>query len=201
MKASLKLLFLSSATMLCLAESPKNEIALGIGGIPSISRGTAPSLDAGAGMAFEINYSRRVANLQAVAIYGEVEFLASPSRQISSVNTALTHDFASLYVTPGIRVSLLPGARISPFAVIGGGYGDYEQSTALINGKPNPAPRERSVGVFDFGGGVDFRVFRFLALRGSIRDFYTGSPDYNLSSISGSQHNVAATGSIVLRWK
>ena len=126
--------------------------------------------------------------------------MASPLRDVSTSVTTATHDFASLYVTPGIRVKFLPASRISPYAVIGGGYGDYEQSTALINGRPNPASRQLARGVFDFGAGVDVRVWRFIALRGEARDFFTGSPEYNIATISGGQHNVVATGAIVLRW-
>jgi len=42
-------------------------------------------------------------------------------------------------------------------------------------------------------------VWRFLALRGEVRDFYTGTPDYNLR-ITGRQHNVVAGAGLVLRW-
>ena len=126
--------------------------------------------------------------------------MASPLRDVSTSVTTATRDFASLYVTPGIRVKFLPASRISPYAVVGGGYGDYEASAALFNGRPNPVSRQLARGVFDFGAGVDVRVWRFIALRGEARDFFTGSPDYNIATISGGQHNVVATGAIVLRW-
>jgi hypothetical protein len=48
--------------------------------------------------------------------------------------------------------------------------------------------------------GGDVRVWRWVALRGEARDFYSGSPDYNVASLSGGQHNVFAGGAIVLRW-
>jgi hypothetical protein len=56
--------------------------------------------------------------------------------------TSATQDFASLYVTPGVRLKAFPKSRISPYLAIGSGYADYEQSTAGINGQPNPASRE-----------------------------------------------------------
>ena len=46
----------------------------------------------------------------------------------------------------------------------------------------------------------DVHVWRFVALRGEARDFYTGSPNYNIASISGGQHNIVATGAFVIRW-
>ena len=195
-------LFLLPAA-LCLAQEDtahKNEIAFGLGGIPTLSRSDSPSLDAGSGVAFQVNYGRRFLGGDKWALYGEINFLASPLREVSSSVTTATHDFASLYLTPGIRVKFRPSSRISPYAVVGGGYADYEQSFTRIDGRPNQASRQLARGVFDFGAGVDVRVWRFVALRGEARDFYTGAPDYNIASISGGQHNVVATGGFVLRW-
>src|SRR5271170_3703158 len=89
-------------------------------------------------------------------------------RHVSSQN------FASLYVTPGLRLKAFP--------------------TTEINGQRNPASRELARGVFDFGAGVDVRVWRWVALRGEARGFYSGSPDYNVASLTGGQHNVFAGG-------
>jgi hypothetical protein len=55
-------------------------------------------------------------------------------------------------------------------------------------------------GVFDFGAGLDIRIWRLLALQGEARDYYTGSPDYNVATISGRQQNIVATGGFVPRW-
>jgi opacity protein-like surface antigen len=195
-------LFLLPAA-LCLAQEnavPKNELAFGLGGIPALSRSDSPRLDAGSGVAFQVNYGRRFLNSSKVALYGEINFVASPLREVSTGVGSATHDFASLYLTPGIRVKFRPTSRISPYALVGGGYADYEQSLARIDSRPNQAPRQLARGVFDFGAGVDVHVWRFVAIRGEARDFYTGSPNYNVASISGGQHNVVATGGFVLRW-
>jgi opacity protein-like surface antigen len=201
MRTKIALLLLPAAW--CFAQenvAHKNELAFGLGGIPALSRADSPSLAAGSGVAFQVNYGRRFLDDNKVALYGEINFIASPQREVSSSVSTVTHDFASLYITPGIRVKFRPNARVSPYAVVGGGYADYEQSLTRIDGRPNPAPRELARGVFDFGAGVDVRMWRFVALRGEARDFYTGAPDYNLASVSGGQHNVVATGAFVLRW-
>ena len=52
----------------------------------------------------------------------------------------------------------------------------------------------------DFGGGVGTRLWRWIGLRFEIRDFYTGSPAYNLPNLGGGQHNVVAGGGFVLKW-
>ncbi len=203
MKTKFTLLLLPAMAGLCLAQEEsahKNELAFGLGGITALARADTPGLDAGSGVALQVNYGRRFLSGNKAALYGEINFLASPLRDVSTSVTTATRDFASLYVTPGVRAKFLPASRISPYAVIGGGYADYQQSTALFDGRPNPASRQLARGVFDFGAGVDVRVWRFIAVRGEARDFFTGSPDYNITTISGGQHNVVATGAIVLRW-
>jgi opacity protein-like surface antigen len=203
MKAKLTVLLFAALAAVCFAQEDagqKNELALGLGGLPALSRSDTPSLDAGTGVAFQVNYGRRFLNHRKVALYGEINFLASPLRYVSSSVPTATHDFASLYLTPGIRVKFLPTSRISPYALVGGGYADYEQSTMRIDGQPNSVSRELARGVFDFGAGVEVRVWRFLALRGEARDFYSGSPAYNIPTISGGQHNIVATGALVLGW-
>jgi hypothetical protein len=49
-----------------------------------------------------------------------------------------------------------------------------------IDGRPNQVSPELARGVFDFGARVDVHLWRFLAIRGEARDFYTGSPNYNI---------------------
>ena len=50
--------------------------------------------------------------------------------------------------------------------------------------------------IFDFGGGLDYKVFRFLGLRGEVRDFLSGNPNLNVALSSSTQHNVVASGGI-----
>lgn len=81
-----------------------------------------------------------------MVLYGEINFIASPLRDVSTAIATATHDFASLYVAPGVRVKLRPASRISPYAVVGGGYADYEQSLTRIDGRSNQGPREPARG-------------------------------------------------------
>jgi opacity protein-like surface antigen len=203
MKAKLTLLLFAALAAVCFAQEDSahnNELALGLGGLPALSRSDTPRLDTGSGVAFQVNYGRRLFKGRKVDLYGEINALANPLRDVSSSIPTATHDFASLYITPGIRVKFLPTSKISPYALVGGGYADYEQSTTRINGQPNSVSRELARGVFDFGAGVEVRVWRFVALRGEARDFYSGSPGYSIATVSGGQHNVVATGALVLGW-
>ena len=110
-------LLLPVAVVLCNGQelAPKNELGFTLGGIPSLSRSTSQeSLDPGAGTAFGVNYGRRFVSGNKVALYGELNFLASPLRDVSSNNGSATKNFASLYVTPGVRLKFFPRSAISP---------------------------------------------------------------------------------------
>ena len=179
----------------------KQEVGLTLGGLTATDRTSTngTQFNVGSGISLQANYEYRLLHAGPAALYVGVHFLASPQRQITSLNGSLTHDIASLYITPNLMVKLFPHSRIIPWGAIGGGYGDYEQSTTVLSGALNGAPRELSRGVLMYGGGIDVPIWRFVALRGEIRDFYTGNAAYNLP-LSNSQHNVTAGGGIVLRF-
>src|SRR6266567_1426282 len=107
MQAKITLSLLPVFSVVCFAQensAARNELAFGLGGIPALSRSNTPLLEPGSGLAFQVNYGRRFFNGNTVALYGEINFLASPLRDVSTSVTTATHDFASLYLTPGIRV-------------------------------------------------------------------------------------------------
>jgi opacity protein-like surface antigen len=197
----LKSLFLSTIAV-CLAvpaSAQRHELGFTLGNIAGPTQSSPlGSLNLTSGYALQANYGYRFWEGDTIAILGEIHFLANPLRDVRSENPAATRDVATLYLTPGVRVKFFPKAKISPYAVAGGGYGLYEQSTSRIDGRPNEAPRTTNRGVFDFGGGVDVRVWRLFGLRGEVRDFYTGNPSFNAPLRSSGQHNVVAGGGFTL---
>src|SRR5260370_8044228 len=65
--------------------APKNELAFGLGGIPSTPRNTTRDrLALGPGTALQVNYGRRFVSGEHLALYGEINFLASPLQGVSS---------------------------------------------------------------------------------------------------------------------
>jgi opacity protein-like surface antigen len=153
----------------------------------------------GAGTALQANYGHRIWQGDTAAVYAEVHFLGNPQRLVTAPNQTLTRDVATIFLTPGVRVKFRPLDAVSPYVVGGGGYAVFEQSLTRLDGQPNGAPRTIGRGAFMFGGGVDVKLWRFIALRVEARDFYSGSPAYNTSSLAGGQHNVTIGGGVVLR--
>jgi hypothetical protein len=189
--------------MPAMADDPpaKHEIGLTLGGLLGGEKtGGAARLDLGSGVALQANYGYRLLSGSAAALYGEVHFLANPLRDVTSANQSLTRDVATLYVTPGVRVKLLPRRAIAPYVAAGAGWSLYEQSTTTLGGSTNPASRLVSHGAFDYGAGVDCKFWRFVGLRAEVRDFFTGQPAYNSASFHGGQHNVVVGGGLVLKF-
>src|SRR5439155_11106847 len=80
-----------------------------------------------------------------------------------------------------VRVKFNPEGGLSPWLSFGGGY------VRFLEKKPTDGPSfvpGTNTGTFVFGGGVDTRtvlqVFRIpIGFRAEVRDFYSGSPNYN----------------------
>jgi hypothetical protein len=98
-----------------------------------------------------------------------------------------------LFITPGLRLKLLPVSPISSWVALGGGLARY-------NGANKAA--------IEYGGGLDFKTgLPLLGLRAEVRDFVT--EDFLNGSIGSvialnssglHHHNVLIGGGIVLRF-
>lgn len=194
---------LLAATFPVQAFAQSNDLTLSLGGIPNQSRSfrspSAGSVQISADVSLGANYGHRLLDAEFAAIYGEIQFVALPNRSLTAPTTTVPQNYASLYVTPGLRLKVLPTARLSPWVALGGGYALYEQSAKLSNGQ-NSTSKFLSRGVFDFGGGLDYQLFRLFGLRGEVRDFVSGNLNLNAALSSSTQHNIVASGGISVRF-
>jgi hypothetical protein len=190
---------------LCLCAHPvlaqNQEVTLSLGGVFSQSRSFQATGTAQISSDFDLeaNYGYRFLYTNIAALYGEIEFVALPNRSVTAATAIVPKNYASLYVAPGLRLKFAPGARLSPWVAAGGGYALYQQSAQFSNGQ-NTTNKFLNRGVFDFGGGVDYTLFRFLGLRGEVRDLVSGNPNLNVALSSSTQHNVISSGGIVVRF-
>src|ERR1700756_3923447 len=184
------------------ARGQNQELTFSLGGIPGQTRtfqGSAGTAQISADRSFGINYGHRFLDAKIAALYGEIEFVAIPNRGVIPATAIVPQSYASLYLAPGLRLKFFPSSRLSPWGAVGGGYALYEQSAKLSNGQ-NETDKFLNRGVFDYGGGLDFRLFRFIGLRAEVRDFLSGNPDLNAKLNSSAQHNVVASGGLILRF-
>jgi opacity protein-like surface antigen len=102
--------------------------------------------------------------------------------------------YSEFYGTPGVRLHVPVGSRVSFYGAAGGGYGSFQAELDSVS-QGGPEHRNSNYhGVIDFGGGMDFRLTRLLSLRGEIRDFVTGR---DLGGVDGRNHVLTLFGMAV----
>jgi len=139
----------------------------------------------------------RLLDAKAASLHVELPVAGMPSQTLKFANVSSIglNDFSTLFITPALRLKLLPVAPISPWVSFGGGWARYSLSGT-----------SSSKAAVQYGGGIDFKLAPAIGLRAEVRDFVTGDPNFGLVSVlSGSNsglhhHNILAGGGLVLRF-
>lgn len=184
--------------VMAVAQEEKNELG-GIIGRTFISdqgiQGATffdPVIHSGKGLTFGAEYARRLYVAPVYSISGEVVFAYNPDEDLNagmSGFAVVPTDYKQLFVTPAVRVNLFPTTAVSPWVSFGGGFGHFSQGNNLDYGGTNPG-KSTTNGVVQGGLGLDIKVWRRLSMRGQVRDFWSGVPDFPLAPTGKSrQHN------------
>jgi hypothetical protein len=186
-----------------LASSPagaqtRYDIGLLLGWTKTSDEGSVLPFDRGT--TYQASFNVLISKIDSVAVSMEVPFIASPSFEVSTVSGALPKEYASLYLTPGVRVTAFPEGPVAIFGAMGAGYARYSESKLRKDGSPNPAQRDTNTGAIQFGGGIDVRWLRWLGFRAELRDVYTGARNFSISTPGERVHNVVGAGGLVLRF-
>jgi hypothetical protein len=145
----------------------------------------------------------RLADAKLVSLHLELPVVGihSSNQQIAITapvgNTTITVDTSAIFITPALRLKVVPGAPISPWVSLGGGWARF-----ATNGGPTT-----NKGAIEYGGGLDFKTgFPLLGFRAEARDFVTGDPNFGFTNIVNGdngglrRHNLMVGGGIVLRF-
>jgi hypothetical protein len=165
--------------------------------LPTRNIGFNPSLSLGA------EYDRRFVATQRFAIYGGIDFVASPlDLKLSQQFQNVIGQYAYIFLTPHVRVKFKPSGPFSPWLSFGGGYARFLEKAPPANPSFRPGT---NTGTFVFGGGVDtrtvLRVFKIpIGFRVEVRDFYSGQPNYNLKVTGNRQNNLEFTGGLLIKF-
>ena len=171
-----------------LATAQKNELAVTAGGyFPFGIQGI------GSGGGVEGSFARRLLDAKLAAVYGELPVMIG--FKVSEVSLLSQGNYTSFFVTPAVKLKLLPGFAASPWISVGGGLAHYRatDNITLLQSSSNHA-------ALQIGGGLDVKVAPVLSLRGELRDFYAPIPALSFLPVGSDQHNVFAGGGIVLRF-
>jgi hypothetical protein len=186
-----------------------NEVGLVIGATTSPGVGLAPgvvtpsqSLSFNSSLALGAEYDRRLKSGN-TAIYVGVDFLASPlDVNLNQPPAGRTPSYAYVFLSPHVRVKFRADKALQPWLLFGGGYTRFhEASPAGSTGFQGGT----NTGNLEFGGGIDtapiLHVFRVpIGARIEVRDFYSGTPNFNVQ-LSGSRLNsIVYTGGLLLRF-
>jgi len=174
------------------------DVGLVLGATRTSEEGAALAFDRAT--TYQATFAWRAWEGSKVAVSLEVPFLASPAFTVATAGGSLPKEYAALYLTPGVRLTVNPNGLVSVFGSAGGGYARYSESKERANGSPNPSQRDTNTGALQFGGGVDVRALRWLAFRGEVRDVYTGARTFSIVTPHNHVHNVVVSGGFVLRF-
>ncbi len=166
------------------ANAQKNDLGFTMGGYFTADT----PLNLGAAFAMEGSYARRIVHIPVISVYGELPLAGSFTSSIPDLNgTELSRSYTSLFITPGVRVRLIPSFFLSPYVAAGLGYGRfnrklYDGTTAIDNAF-----------ALDVGGGLDMKILPFTSLRAEVRDFNSSSLTLPSIISAGRQNNIFLT--------
>lgn len=190
-----------------IAQDEKNEIG-GIIGRTFISNQGIQNLPNaviafGKGLSFAGEYARRFRVMPVYSISGEVVAMYNYDQDVNGGvygHPAVPPDIRQLFVTPAARVNLFPTTAVSPWVSFGVGIGHISQNNMLVYGGANPGKSKTSATI-QGGLGLDVLVWRKLSIRGEVRDFWSGEPDFPLAPTGKSRmHNFFVGGGAFWRF-
>ena len=159
-----------------------------------------PNVHFGNGLTVAGNYSRLLKTYGIFGISGEVSAAYSYDMDLNLNHNLIPESYKSLFVTPAVRVNIFSGEGVTPWVSVGGGYGLYKQSHQLVFGGPNPGKTSTNTGIFQFGAGLDVWPWQKWGLRLEARDYYSGVPDLNVTTVRSRQHNIYVGGGVIRRF-
>lgn len=174
------------------------EAGLLVGWTKTSAEGSALTFDVSS--TYQATFAWRIWQGNAASLSIEVPFLAAPALGVKTEGGALPKEYASLYLTPGVRVTYRPERRVSLFGAVGGGYARYSESKLRLDNSPNPQQQDTNAGALQLGGGINVRGSDWLGLRGEVRDLYTGPRNFSVATPGERVHNVIGSVGIVLRF-
>jgi len=174
------------------------DVGLLLGSTGATDEGAVLQFDRGT--TYQATFAWRLWGTDASSLSIEVPFIASPAFTVTTPGGSLPLEYASLYLTPGVRATFLTNAPISFFGAIGGGYARYTESKLKADRSANPSQRDTNTGALEFGGGVDVRIFSWVGFRVELRDVYTGSRTFSIQTPGPKVHNLVGSGGLAVRF-
>jgi opacity protein-like surface antigen len=199
-------LFVCAVILMASAFAQRNEVSATLGRTFVSSQRIVganfnnPNIHFGNGLTIGGNYSRLLKTYGIFGISGEVPVAYSFDMDLNTGENLIPEAYKSLFVTPAVRVNFFSGQGVSPWVSVGGGYGLFKMSDRLVFFGSNPGKTTTNTGVFQIGAGLDVWPWEKWGFRLEARDFYSGVPDLNVSTVRSRQHNYYVGGGVIRRF-
>jgi opacity protein-like surface antigen len=153
--------------------------------------GTNITLFSSMGYCSAVGYGYQVMRKSAASLWLELAPLVNiaPSAQTATIPGSITQ--GTLMFVPGVRVMVPLQSRLSVFGAVGGGFGGFSNATLTSDNPPDLKTRDTTHGVLGVGGGLDFRLSRYVSIRVDVRDYVTGR---GLGGVPGRNHLLPMMG-------
>jgi len=159
-----------------------------------------PNIHFGNGMTIGGNYTRLLRTYGVFGISGEVSGVYSPDEDLNLSQNLIPEGYKAYFITPAVRVNFFSRETFTPWVSVGGGYGGFRMSNQLVFFGTNPGKTSTNTGVFQFGTGLDVWPWQKWGIRMEARDFYSGVPDLNVTTVRSRQHNIYVGGGFIRRF-
>jgi hypothetical protein len=154
----------------------------------------------GKGLTFEGTFARKYKDFRVAAISIEVPAAINLDEDLHYGQNSIPESYSSIFITPAVRANFLSDTFLSPWVSVGGGFGHFKENSKLLYGGKNPGSTGTTVGVVQFGLGLDVKVASRWIARAEVRDFYSGVPDLNVNTGRSRQHNYFVGGGLAYRF-
>ena len=162
-----------------------------------------PIIHSGKGLTFGGEYARRFWVTPVNSVSAEGVFVYNWDTDLNAGeygHSVVPSDLKKLFITPAVRLNLFPTTAVSPWVSLGAGLGNVSQNNQLVYGGANPGKSTTSA-VIEAGLGLDVKVWSKLSMRGGVRDFWAGQPDFPLAPTGKTrQHNFFVSGGAFWRF-
>jgi hypothetical protein len=152
----------------------------------------------GKGITFQVDYARHLWVTPIYSISAEVPVLFNPDEDLNAPQGAVPIDYRQFFVTPSARANLFPTTAFSPWVSFGVGFAYFSQNKNLVYGGGTNPGKSGATSAIQGGFGLDVKFKGRFSMRGEVRDFWSGEPNFpNAPTGHTRQHNYFVGGGVV----
>src|SRR5215475_7937873 len=192
-----------------MAQDEKNEIGGLLGRVFISDQGIKnatyfdPIIHSGKGLTVVGEYARRFLMTPIYSISSEALIAYNWNEKLNAGeygHAVVPQNYKQFFIVPAGRVNLFPTTAVSPWVSVGAGFAHFSEYSQLVYSGPNPG-KSTTNAVIQGGIGLDVKVWRRLSIRGEVRDYWSGEPDFPLAPTGKSrQHNFFVGGGAFWRF-